>query len=61
MSLTVYKINFLQNFISSRDGPVKSTETKQRWKHKKAILQYYGMTGEKRQENYPTSAIADAE
>ena len=28
----------LQKFTTSRDGPVKSTETKQEWKHKKTTL-----------------------
>ena len=30
--------NFLQNLSTSKEGPVKSTETQQGWKHKKTTL-----------------------
>ena len=46
---------FLQNFVSSRDGPVRSIETRQRWKHARR-LPYYEARAEKRQEDYVTSA-----
>ena len=38
---------FLQNFISSRDGPVQSAETRQKWKHARRLT-YYGMMAEKK-------------
>ena len=46
---------FLQNLISSRDGAVKGTGTRQGWKQARR-LHYYGNMAEKRQEHYPTSA-----
>ena len=32
--------NFLQNFTSIRDGPVKRTETRQEWKHTRRLPYY---------------------
>ena len=37
---------FLQNFISSWDGPVNSTETRQGWKHARRLP--YGTMPEKK-------------
>ena len=45
--------NFLQKF-TSRDGPVKSTETKQGYKHKKTTLLQKNC-GKERPEGYSTS------
>ena len=49
LSSTVLQLEemFPKKFISSRDGPVKSTETRQRCKHSRR-LPYYGTMAEKR-------------
>ena len=46
--------NFLSKLTTIRDGPVKGTETKNRWKHKKSILLQKGR-GKERLEDYSTS------
>ena len=45
---------FLQQLIISRDGPVKSTERRKGWKHKKTIL-LQKSRGEEKPEAYSTS------
>ena len=40
---------FLQNLILSRDEPVRSTETRQRWKHARRLP--YGIMAEKKDKN----------
>ena len=42
----------LPSFLSGRDGPEKSTETRQRWKHIRR-LPYYGMLAEKKTRSLP--------
>ena len=37
-SLYTRRKNFLWKWTASRDGPVKSTETRQGWKHKKTTM-----------------------
>ena len=47
ISLFILREKFHQNFISSRDGLEKSTETRQKWKHTRR-LPYYGAVTEKK-------------
>ena len=42
---------FLKNLISSRDGPVKSIETKQRWKYARKLLYFWNIGRKERQED----------
>ena len=44
---------FLQKFIGYRGEPIKSTKTRQGWKHKTTLIEKDG--GKERQEHYPTS------
>ena len=48
--------NFRKKLSTSRDGPVKSTETRKGWIHKKTIM-LQKICGKQRLDNYSTSVV----